>query len=284
MVSILSAIANIVKFGENDLKKYAITSKIRANAVGDQVEYFTKDAFANTFNFAVDGKRLKHNNVFSYGGSQNHPPDIMLKNGDAFEIKKIENYGGVLALNSSPPKDRLYASDPRITKDCKSKDGGNWKEKDIFYVVGHAIKGTLKYLFFVHGLCYAASPDTYEKVHKQFQTGIKIIAKENNIPLSNTIELGKVKEVDLRGRTELRMRGMWQIKNPVKIFADICKFDKNKEFSLAALMLRNKFTSLPSEDRKLLEQNKKIKITYEKIDDPNSKTNLLDAVLIRFEW
>lgn len=57
--------------------------------------------------------------MFSYIGNQNNPPDSMLRNGDAIEVKKIESKKAALALNSSYPKAKLYADSPMINKECR---------------------------------------------------------------------------------------------------------------------------------------------------------------------
>ena len=41
---------------------------------------------------------------FSYLGNTNNPPDMMLRSGDAIEVKKIESSTSALALNSSATK------------------------------------------------------------------------------------------------------------------------------------------------------------------------------------
>ena len=45
--------------------------------------------------------------------------------------------GSQIALNSSYPKDKLYADSPMITQECRECE--NWREKDIIYVkIGRA--------------------------------------------------------------------------------------------------------------------------------------------------
>ena len=72
---------------------------------------------------------------------------MIIKDSDAFEIKKIESFTAALALNSSPPKDRLRADDIRITEACRKCEQLAWKEKDLFYVVGNAKGGVVRSLF-----------------------------------------------------------------------------------------------------------------------------------------
>ena len=47
--NILRTISNIVAFGNNDLKSYASTYLNRINAVGEQLEFYIKDAIATSF-------------------------------------------------------------------------------------------------------------------------------------------------------------------------------------------------------------------------------------------
>ena len=154
--NLLNAIKNIVDFNDNDLKEYSTAYQIRINAVGEQLEYYLKDAFSGAFKANLAKKEEMHNEVFSYLGNQNNPPDVILKGGDAFEIKKVGRVDSTLALNSSCPKDRLHHDDVRITDACKNCEGSPWNEKELFYVVGYTNGGKIKHLFFVHGRCYAA--------------------------------------------------------------------------------------------------------------------------------
>lgn len=66
-------------------------SQNRINAVGDALEFFVKDIFANTLNETDENKKnLAYEKTFSYFGNANNPPDIMLMNGgDAIEVKKL---------------------------------------------------------------------------------------------------------------------------------------------------------------------------------------------------
>lgn len=88
---------------------------------------------------------------------------MIITNGDAFEVKKIQTFKANLALNNSPPKDRLSSKDPRITKHCRNVDGGQWNSKEIFYVIGWVQNRKIKYLYFVQGRCYAAEKEVYER-------------------------------------------------------------------------------------------------------------------------
>lgn len=279
--NILRAILNISSYRNNDLKNYASTSLNRINAVGEQLEFYIKDAITSSFKLPYEKKQESYSKVFSWLGNQNHPPDIIIKNGDAFEIKKIESSKSSLALNSSPPKDKLLSNDLRITADCKKSDGGNWKEKDLFYVIGNANKGIVNYLFFVQGTCYAAEHKVYEKIHEPIKKEISSVLDSLGLEKGETVELGKVRRVDPLGITELRIRGMWSIENPINVFKNLCKIEGNK-FHLFAILRKEKYLSYPKEDIKEIESNKNISVKDVKIKDPNNPAKLIEAKLITF--
>jgi len=79
--------------------------------------------------------------IYSFQGNKNNPPDLMLQNADAIEIKKIESKNSAIALNSSYPKAKLYASSPMITKACRECE--DWDIKDMLYAIGYVKKSNL---------------------------------------------------------------------------------------------------------------------------------------------
>lgn len=282
--NILSAIANIVLFGMFDLKNYASTYLIRINAVGEQLEFYVKDTIADSLKLPQDKKEDAYSKVFSYLGNQNNPPDMIIKGGDAFEIKKIESPKSSLALNSSPPKDKLLSSDIRITSACRNCEPNEWREKDLFYVIGHVKGGKIKYLFFIHGTCYAADHSIYDKVHSPIKKEVDSVIDSLGLEKGETVEIGKVKRVDPLGITELRIRGMWQIQNPLRVYENLCKIEDEDKFHLFALMTKDKYDLFPEEDREKLENisNSNFAISDIRIKSPNNPATLLDAKLIKF--
>jgi hypothetical protein len=281
--NILRAILNIVAFGNNDLKSYASTYLNRINAVGEQLEFYIKDAIATSFKLAQAQKQAAYSEVFSYLGNQNNPPDIIIKNSDAFEIKKIEAPFASLALNSSPPKDRLRAEDIRITEACRNCESLAWKEKDLFYVIGNAKGGVVRSLFFIQGTCYAADHKVYDKVHEPIKAKVDSVLDSLGLEKGETVELGKVRKVDPLGITELRIRGMWSIENPLSVFEDICKIEDGNKLNLFALIRKEKYLSFPKEDIKELENSKEISVKDVKIKDPNNPAKLVEAKLIKYK-
>jgi len=184
----------------------------------------------------------------------------------------------VLFLVSSYPKDVLYSDSPMLTAECKACE--NWTQKDLLYSVGVAPKGKLESLWFVYGDCYAANKSIYEKIRTAISDGIQTL---QDIEFAETKELGRVNRVDPLGITYLRIRGMWHIENPNKVFQYVAP-QIVSDFSLYSLLLESKYTSFPQLDRQALEKLNiaGFAITKVKIKSPNNPATLLDARLISF--
>lgn len=282
--NVLSAILNIGSFRNNDLRKYSSTYLNRINAVGEQLEFYIKDAISGTFKKKQEKKEESYMGIFSYLGNQNNPPDMIIKKGDAFEIKKIESPKSHIALNSSPPKDVLRSADKRVTNACRGCEERPWKEKDLFYVIGHVKDKSIKYLFFIQGTCYAASHEVYDRLHQPLKEEIDAVLKSRGVEKVDTVELGKVKVVDPLGITDLRIRGMWHIQNPFVLYSSLINFNLAKRFSLFALMDEKKYKSFPSSDIRKIQNTNGISIKGIKIRDPNNPAKPLNAKLILFSF
>jgi hypothetical protein len=281
MSNILKAFINIINNYQTTVNAFTSGSN-RANNMGDGLEEYIKNAFANTINETDEQTRLeKFSQVYAYSGNKNNPPDLILKNSDAIEIKKLESHSTAIALNSSYPKSKLYANSTMITTACRSCE--TWSEKDMLYVVGNVPKNTntLKSLWFVYGDCFCADKETYERIKDTISSGITAIS---DVEFTDTKELGKVKKVDPLGITDLRIRGMWHIENPMKIFNYIYQYDNTKDFQLICLMKKEKYDSLPLEDRQMIENlgNTNVSVSDVKIKNPNNPIQLMDVKILVF--
>lgn len=97
MSNLLKAITNLVNNPVVEITDY-YSGRNRANSVGSALEVYIKDIFANTVSETNEQNCLtKYEEVFSYLGNQNNPPDMILKGGDAIEVKKIQSGGSALA-------------------------------------------------------------------------------------------------------------------------------------------------------------------------------------------
>jgi hypothetical protein len=279
MSNLLIAIKSIVENPIIKIKDF-YTGRNRANSVGEALENYVKDIFANSFELSETDRLQKFNAVFSYNGNTHNPPDLMIKNGDAVEIKKVEKQTTALALNSSFPKSKLFKDSPMLTTHCKNCE--EWVEKDIVYVVGHTNNSEIKSLWFVYGDCFCADKEVYEKIKTRIKDGILEIP---NIEFADTNEIGGVRKIDPLGITNLRIRGMWHIENPHKIFSYLNKVDSRAKFQVFCLMKSEKFNSFPTADKEALRNLTKENYTFEdiKIKNPNNPAQLLDCKLITFK-
>ena len=278
--NIIDAIINIVKNPILELKEYSISHN-RANSVGEALEEYVKDIFSGTLFETDKNKRMEIiSEVFSYLGNTNNPPDSILRDGDAIEVKKIENKSSSLALNSSYPKAKLYSNSSMITDACRNCE--EWKEKDIIYAIGTCEKNKLTSLIFVYGEDYAAENKIYENVKNKIKFGIETI---NGLEFSETNEIGRVNRVDPLGITYFRIRGMWGIENPIKVFDYIYERDNTKQFNFMALINDDKYNSFFNREEleNLEKENKYLEIRNVKIKNPNNPAQLRSAKLITFK-
>ena len=278
--NIIDAIINIVKNPILELREYSISHN-RANSMGEALEEYIKDIFSGTLFENDKNKRLEIiSEVFSYLGNTNNPPDSILRGGDAIEVKKIENKSSSLALNSSYPKAKLYSNSSMITDACRNCE--EWEEKDIIYAIGTCEKNKLTSLIFVYGEDYAAENKIYENVKNKIKLGIETI---NGLEFSETNEIGRVNRVDLLGITYFRIRGMWGIENPIKVFDYIYERDNTKQFNFMALINEDKYNSFFNREEleNLEKENKYLEIRNVKIKNPNNPAQLRSAKLITFK-
>ena len=279
--NLLTAIVNIIKNPVYSLRNFYL-SRNRANSMGEALEMYIKDIFADTINETSEIIRnQRYDQVFSYLGNQNNPPDIIIRNGDAIEVKKIESKNSGIALNSSYPKARLFANSSMITQACKNCE--EWNEKDIIYAIGVVNDNQLKSLCFVYGIDYAASANIYERIKNAISNGMLTIP---DIEFAETNELGRVNRVDPLGITYLRIRGMWHIQNPMKTFNYIYHENTNCDFNFMAIISHEKYQSFENNVRSLFEtevrNNNNFNMVDVQIKEPDNPSNLKSAKLITF--
>lgn len=294
MTNMVRAFTNALNLHTNEILDYYkdhVTNN-RANNMGDALEQYVKDLFCGSLAVTDMKKRdMIYSKYFSYSGNSHNPPDFIIKQSDAVEVKKVESQGfGDIQLNSSNPKDCLHWNSTLITKDCKEceedEQGNkiNWVKKDMVYVIGNVPKNQnkLKTLWLLDGHCYSARQEVYDKIKQTIKKGIKTI---NGVEFSETNELGKVDKVDPLGITNLRIRSMWVIKHPMKVFDYLVEdYNKNVDLQVYCLLLKDKYDKLPQEDKKLVEDavtKNKCEKHDVKVKNPNNPAKWLDAILLK---
>lgn len=273
-------IVNNILFTPNNILKSINKSGTKVNIMGDTLEEYIKNVYANTFD---DNNKLEiHEKEFSWFGNQNNPPDLIIRNGVAIEVKKIEGYGNI-ALNSSFPKVTIKSVSSMITQDCRNCENDGVWEKDLVYCIGTVKNNVISDLFIVYGQLYAAEENVYQKIKETVKSGIEEI---RGVEFTETNELGKVKKVDPLGITDLRIRSMWSIYHPYKVYKYIRDIQSSKiidsKYVIYALIPIEK---LDENDRKVLVKLDKSYDNFEvlnvKIKNPNNPANLIESVLLR---
>lgn len=275
-MNIINAIYNLVN---NPVTKIVsdYSGKNRANNAGDALEKYVKDLFANTLNTNEIERVEKLSEVFSYLGNNSNPPDAMLKQGDAIEVKKIESETAALALNSSYPKHKLYYNSAMISSACRCAE--NWIEKDMIYAVGVIKKNELKHLTMVYGSDYCASEECYNRIKNTIKNGVEKIP---GIEFAESRELGHINKVDPLGVTYMRVRGMWGIENPWKVFNYVYQKPRNSKFTFMCIINDKKWNTF---DNVSLLTNLDLSgflIKDIRIKDPDNPAKLNDAKLITY--
>lgn len=279
MANIISAIINIVIDPKVELVRHYAANN-RANSMGDALEEYIKDIFAGTLYENNEAERLRAiSNVFSYLGNASNPPDSMLKGGDAIEVKKMEGYNA-LALNSSHPKRVLRKDNPKISQHCR--DCEDWTERDMLYVVGTCSSEKIKHLSFIYGTEYCADIETYTRIEDVVKNGLESL---EGVELAPTKELGRLNKVDPLGITNMRIRGMWTLENPLDVFNYVYTRDNTKDFTLMALINNEKYATFDEVEQLegLVGVVDNFNIENVEVKNPNNPAQLVPCKLITFE-
>ena len=102
----------------------------RIQNMGSGFEKYVKELFLDSTEYTPQEKAQQFSNLFSWQGAANSPPDLVLRNSFAIEVKKKESKTGGVPLNSSYPKNCIDSSDNKLSSGCSAIDGGNWN-KDL---------------------------------------------------------------------------------------------------------------------------------------------------------
>lgn len=240
------------------------------------LEDIIKDSLLSNNNMSMQEKINLQSDIFSYLGNQNNPPDLIIKGSDAIEIKKIQTKNANIPLNSSFPKDYLYHDSPMLTESCKNSEE-KWTKKDICYIIGHIdTHNTIQSMWFVYGNCYCANQDLYQLIKNEITSSINNMGIET----SETKEIAKIKKVDPLGITDLRVRGMWSIQHPSKVFEYI--ITPTTRPHIKALMTKEKYNSFDIPNKKELEKQFSIQEVH--IQNPNNPAKFIEAILIEYEF
>ncbi len=298
MSNVIKAIINIINRRTAFTGVVGASAVNRVNATGVSLEHFVRDAFAGTFGHAGGAQRWV-NTSFSYLGGGNTPPDMILTQSDAIEVKKQKGTGK-LQLNSSYPKDKLYRTDSKISESSRDCDGGNWLSKDMIYVIGTDPQPQVgpEKLWMIYGDCFCASPQIYQALEDDVKNTVQSIFGYNWVA---TNELARADSVDPLGMSDMRVRAMWMLQHPNALFQNclslciqqngvgyanpqIFLYNRNATFQMWVLMRLSKFNSLSLVDKQNILNMKGNNMLVEDVDvaDPNNPAVAIKCKLISY--
>lgn len=256
MANVIDAIINLIENPIISLKQMYLGSN-RVNNVGDALETYVQDLFIGQYDLPDDLRLQQLSEIFSYKGNTSNPPDLMLKGGDAIEVKKIESRNSDLAFNSSYPKAKLLIDNPMITTACKMAE--NWQKKDMLYAVGIMNGENLQSLAFVYGDDYFSNDGYYNQIQDL------ILSDKQHIATA-----------------ELKVN--WRAKSPFKVFDYIYESNANANFDFMAIINDEKWYQLNNASvlKTTIKNNSNAQLQKVEIKNPNSEHGYKGAYLITF--
>jgi len=240
--SIPAAICELVKVASmGGGRGISLTSQPRGSlgAQGKPFEIFAKNMFAECLGALSSHVDAAWERTFSWRGSANHPPDFMIRGGDAVEVK-IQDGVGQIQLNSSPPKRTLKVTDPRIQDGCRTCE--DWSEKDFLYFIGKANEEFVEALWLIDGTCIADNASTYDMIFDKLAVTVEDLGGEPGN------EIGRLNNVDPLGATSLRVRAMWLLEHPARVFQSVLLPPEHGSFVLNVLVSADKWDSYSNEE------------------------------------
>ena len=247
---------------------------------GEGLELWVKHFLAGTIGHA-DEEVIKAvwDERFSFHGGVNNPPDVMMKKSIAAEVKKTEKESGALQLNSSWPIRTLLLADSHITQDCR--DAEAWTEKPFLFVVGRVNPSTksIVALWIVDGRCLADNESVYGSLMAEAQASMLTLGGDT------TKEIGRFNSVDSLQRTALRVRPMFALEHPAKIFENIFEAQGDHGFILNVLIPTDSFYEFSDDQRHdLSNPSRGLQVREVPIPDPTDKAKRMNATLISGHW
>ena len=117
----------------------------------------------------------------------------------------------------------------RITQHCRNLMEEIGKAKKYFMLLDCTRKlRKIKYLFFVHGQMLRGGKSRFmkAKLYRIETITLTIFFKTNGWETTETNELGRINRMDPLGITNFRIRGMWEIENPLNVFSYAYNFNE----------------------------------------------------------
>lgn len=103
-----------------------------------------------------------------------------------------------------------------------------------------------------------------------------------DIEFSETKEIGRVNNVDPLKITNLRIRGMWLLKQPYTVFDYVHNYTNNKKFQLFAIIPTDKYDEFPQISKERINQVANIETSDIRVNNPDNPVDLINCKLIKY--
>ena len=290
MADLLLGISHLII--NSNFQLSANTNATQQIQTGELFETYCKDWLALLPPGDIQNRHAAYEKEFAYQGNPNNPPDVMYRGGnagDAFEFKKSENPAAAIPLNSSYPKDRLFASNRNINNRCRECE--DWDSRTLYYIVGVIPSNSqrVKSLWIVDGEVMAANHQYYERIFNGVKASISSYVEKHGIETVSSVELARLKNFDPLKRTVMRSRSMWELEGPHISFGNlsgVMDAPSSVTSVLHAIITEKKWSSYNQTSQEAL-QNLQGTIGLSifnniEVPDPNSTQNKIKVKLIRF--
>lgn len=255
---------------------------------GTGLEAYVKDRLAGVPDGDYRSRADSYDKAFCFQGDANHPPDLMYRggdSGDAFEVKKTESDpGNPIQLNSSPPKDRLLSTNPRITNACRNCEP--WRERDFFFIVGCVPRSSesLSWLWIADARLVAPEPRVFDEGVDQIRESIRDALGSRFV--SNTNEIGRIEDFGDISGVNLRLRGFWSMPSLWTKFSTTPGVHRSGAFCLHAIMRTEKWGRYPEVSRSRITglADTDLQVTTVSVTNPNVGQPDIDSTLIRWQF
>lgn len=250
------------------------------NIAGDSLEYFVKDMFcsrASQYQYENEKNRI-YDEYLSWKGNSTNFPDFIVKGGVGVEPKKLNDKSySTLALNSSYPKDYIYPDSQNLPKNI---DEEGWSKKNVVYVAGNIDKDSNKLLtlWFAYGNTMIADRQVYLNLIDEVREAVR----GTNATLSNSKELARALGTDPLKNTNLRIRGMYELKHPQLVFKEYIKRRDipDNATKIYLIILKEDYENISnSPDLNPFYESGQLEVNQVLISDPNKPESNLDALL-----
>ena len=139
-----------------------------------------------------------------------------------------------------------------------------WVEKDFVYFIGKANAEYVEAVWLIDGRCIAADASVYDVLFDRLKETVKELGGEPGN------EIGRLNKVDPLKATSLRVRGMWLLDHPAKVFKDFFVKPQDKVFVLNSLVSATKWNEYSKEAIKDLEALSVHGLSIKHIELPDS--------------